>query len=678
MEDQELNKPKYGRIVINITLMLAVAGSVFYYGLKYTTNYLPAEQSADSTTIAQVKNEQILLSSNQKMALAPSINTFLATPVYPSPKHIFIVMLENKTRQQVEAGAPYLVSLGNSGAKFTNYFALQNPSQPNYIGIFAGTRCGVADNTQYPASSFTQLNISTTIGTKGKTFATYAEDLPSIGSTVWTSGLYAGRHDPARNFANVNQNTRKPLSQLPSNLDLTATVNFIIPNNAHNGHDTNLKTCDDYMKLDPKIQAMKTYCDNPANQSLFITLFDEGVTGNNNVYVSFNGFQVKKGAIITKSLGHYDLTNLICDMYGAPRVNTASTLTTTMDGWFTTSVVVPPSDTCTVAATKDTTVTVIVPQTVYNVKDSTYVVNYRKPCTILPPSDTIWRAIYINSVNSIVGVPVREQACIDYCKLKKFTSAHYYSVALADKVKLAKFNVRMHTEAGITEITPTGGSSSTFTGSYTAFNQANVPLARFDAWNLEFESWNAANIYVASAENKAILQQMKAGMTAGKVTQMTDYFGWMTKAPLTTEAPAFLVDNCTYGLFHDYRPAPDWSYLQGRFDQMEVAAKQKGKIFSIAVIFSAEPDFMQAWLKTHTLDEAFAIIAQGFRARNYKNVKLKGYIVFHLDFLRVSQPDALPPSMMARQARSGVPYFAAPDFVNVTDPKHIEMAKVPE
>jgi len=45
--------------------------------------------------------------------------------------------------------APYINSLVDNGALFTDYQGITNPSQPNYLALYSGSTQGVTDNRTY-------------------------------------------------------------------------------------------------------------------------------------------------------------------------------------------------------------------------------------------------------------------------------------------------------------------------------------------------------------------------------------------------------------------------------------------------------------------------------------------------------------------------------------------------
>jgi len=285
------------------------------------------------------------------------------------------------------------------------------------------------------------------------------------------------------------------------------------------------------------------------------------------------------------------------------------------------------------------------------------------PCDTVVPTpqkDTIWRGIYINGTSSIAGNKVKEDALINDLNRWKFNATFGYSIDGANSSALAALYKRMRKETLVTEIGATASSSGTFNSTRKNWNLSQPDSSDYDSWNLEFEPWNATDKAAAFYTNYVYMKEMQAGKVAAQVDYVTDYFGW----PLNAATYDSLAKFMDYQLFHCYRVAPEWSYLQTRITALNEAYKRAGKQGKWRVIFSAEPSFMQGYLNTHTLDQAYKVIYDAFTAMRYTNLKLDGYLVFHLDFLRASQP-----TTVARTIN-----VSAPDFINVTTPAHLKTA----
>src|SRR6185436_7293472 len=85
----------------------------------------------------------------------PVSAAFAAPPRYD---HVVIVMEENRTPGQIIgdlANAPYLTSLATGGVSLASMFAIEHPSQPNYLQLFSGSNQGVVDDNLPPDFSTT-------------------------------------------------------------------------------------------------------------------------------------------------------------------------------------------------------------------------------------------------------------------------------------------------------------------------------------------------------------------------------------------------------------------------------------------------------------------------------------------------------------------------------------------
>src|SRR3954451_24396953 len=67
----------------------------------------------------------------------------------PRPDHVVIVIFENHQQPQVigSPNAPYINSLAQGGANFTQSFAVTHPSQPNYLALFSGSTQGISNDS---------------------------------------------------------------------------------------------------------------------------------------------------------------------------------------------------------------------------------------------------------------------------------------------------------------------------------------------------------------------------------------------------------------------------------------------------------------------------------------------------------------------------------------------------
>src|SRR5437763_1716417 len=122
---------------------------------------------------------------------ALSIKTVNAT--LPIPDHIVICIMENHGYSQIigSSAAPFINSLVSGNASFGASYALTHPSQPNYLMLFSGSNQGVTNDNLPAGTPWSTANLGGALINAGKTFAAYSQGLPSVGSTVTTSGQYA-------------------------------------------------------------------------------------------------------------------------------------------------------------------------------------------------------------------------------------------------------------------------------------------------------------------------------------------------------------------------------------------------------------------------------------------------------------------------------------------------------
>ena len=66
----------------------------------------------------------------------------------PRPSHVVIVVEENESADDIigSSDVPYINSLAQQGAVFTNASGVSHPSQPNYLALFSGSTHGLSSN----------------------------------------------------------------------------------------------------------------------------------------------------------------------------------------------------------------------------------------------------------------------------------------------------------------------------------------------------------------------------------------------------------------------------------------------------------------------------------------------------------------------------------------------------
>ena len=269
----------------------------------------------------------------------------------PKYDHVVLVMEENHSYDEVigSSSAPYINNtLAAGGALFTQSFAIEHPSEPNYLDLFSGTNQGVTDDSC--PHSFGTANEGAQLIAAGDTFAGYSEDLPSAGSTACTSGAYARKHVPWTNFTNVPAADNLPFTSFPSSANYASlpTVSWVIPNLDDDMHDGTVSQGDSWLQnnLDSYAQWAKTH-----NSLLVVTWDEDDSSQSNQIPTIFYGAGVAAGQY-SETINHYNVLRTIEDMYGLPYAGKASSATPITDVFSTTpaetvSVTNPGSQTST-------------------------------------------------------------------------------------------------------------------------------------------------------------------------------------------------------------------------------------------------------------------------------------------------------------------------------------------
>jgi acid phosphatase len=177
---------------------------------------------------------------------------------------------------------PYLNGLINQYGLASNYFANGHPSIPDYFMLTTGQTLTLIDALTPQSFPVSADNVVRELIAAGKTWKSYAEDLPNVGYTGGDTGNYAVRHNPLAYMTDVQNNSAEvknlvPFTQFSADLP-TANLpeySFIVPNLCNDAHDCPLATADAWLKtnIDPVIQSPVFQKD-----GLLIIVFDEADT----------------------------------------------------------------------------------------------------------------------------------------------------------------------------------------------------------------------------------------------------------------------------------------------------------------------------------------------------------------------------------------------------------------
>ena len=259
--------------------------------------------------------------------LTPVVSSAATTP--PRFDHVVLVMEENHSSNEIvgSSSAPYINSLASQGALFTNSFAIEHPSQPNYLDIFSGSNQGVT-NDSCP-HTFSANNLGNELRTAGFSYGSYSESLPSAGSTVCTSGNYARKHNPSVNFSDLPASTNLRFSDFPASADYgnLPTVSLVDPNLRNDMHDGTIQQGDAWLRtnMDAYAQWAKTH-----NGLLIVTWDEDDSSQSNQIPTVFVGANVTHGSY-TERINHFSVLRTLEDAYGLGHLGGSASATAITD-----------------------------------------------------------------------------------------------------------------------------------------------------------------------------------------------------------------------------------------------------------------------------------------------------------------------------------------------------------
>lgn len=268
------------------------------------------------------------------LALLPLAVAASADAAMPQPAHVVVVVMENHSYDDIIgiASAPYINSLAAEGASFSQSFAIEHPSQPNYLDLFSGSNQGVTDDSC--PHTFSTDNLGSQMIAAGFSFAGYSETLPAAGSTVCTSGShgYARKHSPWVNFSNLATTTNQPFTAFPQDFASLPTLSFVIPNLCHDMHDCSIATGDAW--LEANIDAYAQWA--RGHDSVLVVTWDEDdYSQSNQIATIFCGALVIPGSY-AGTIDHYSVLATLEAMYGLDALGGAATREPIADIWDTT------------------------------------------------------------------------------------------------------------------------------------------------------------------------------------------------------------------------------------------------------------------------------------------------------------------------------------------------------
>jgi hypothetical protein len=249
----------------------------------------------------------------------------------PAFTHVVLVVFENHEATSIEGNpdAPTFNALGRRYATLSNYYAVAHPSLPNYLALVSGSTQGItSDCTDCVVRS---RSLADTLAATGKSWKTYAEDLPYPGFTGSSAGRYAKKHDPFLYFRDVVDSRARrdrvvPFTRLSRDVAAGRLPDFslVVPNLCNDMHDCSVATGDAWLKTH-----VVPLLHSPALRGgVVFVVFDEGTSdtgGGGHVEALALGASVRRGSRFAHATNHYGLLRTIEDAWGLPRLGHSRT-----------------------------------------------------------------------------------------------------------------------------------------------------------------------------------------------------------------------------------------------------------------------------------------------------------------------------------------------------------------
>jgi acid phosphatase len=282
--------------------------------------------------------------------------TSTVTIQLPQSSHVFLLLEENHSLASVTTQPtpmPYLLGLANSHAVAMNYFADTHPSIGNYFMLTTGQ---IVTNDDFFTQTVDVDNLVRELLAAGKTWKSYAENLPVVGYIGPDAPPYLAHHNPFAFFSDVRNSPAQLLnlvdySQFASDLtnNQLPDFSFILPNASHDAHDCPgpIPNCTDAQKLQAADAWLQTNLQPLLSSPLFqaggdgvlIIVFDESassdtVNGGGHVFMSIISPLAKAKFFSQTLYKHESLLRTIVELTGAKAYPGASATAPDMGEFF--------------------------------------------------------------------------------------------------------------------------------------------------------------------------------------------------------------------------------------------------------------------------------------------------------------------------------------------------------
>ena len=307
--------------------------------------------SGSGTTGALTANATYVLSCTGNGSSASGTATVTVSTQQGSATfgHVFTIVMENHDDASIvgSSQAPYINSLIGKYGFASNYHAVGLPSEPNYLGMTAGSTFGRTSDCLVSACPDNATNIADELEKGGLTWKAYMESMGSACSAT-DSTLYRQKHNPFVYYTDIFTNKSRcdshdvDYSQLSNDLNgATPNYVFITPNMQDDMHDGTIGQGDTWLKNNvPAILNSAAW----KNNGLLVITWDSGLdaqgTGTPSPTILISPLS-KAGFKSSTQETHYSLLRTIEDNWNLGRLG-SSAGASAMNEYFTAST--PPGN----------------------------------------------------------------------------------------------------------------------------------------------------------------------------------------------------------------------------------------------------------------------------------------------------------------------------------------------
>lgn len=261
-----------------------------------------------------------------------------AAPQTTQVNHVFWIWFENREVTAItNVTAPNFDNFANTYARFTNFFGVEHPSQPNYFDSASGSNQGFTDDAHHTITANGNDNLAKQLAAAGKSWRAYMQDYPGACSDVDTSagavdgagvaGTYVRKHNQVISFESIRLDPTQCANIQPlASFDPTVNFAFIVPNLTNDMHDGTTAQGDAFLNAFlPAIAGSADWA-----HTLVIVTFDEGSTNTNgggHVYTAA-GAPWLSNKTVSPTYNHFSMLRTVEQIFGLSFLGAAATATT--------------------------------------------------------------------------------------------------------------------------------------------------------------------------------------------------------------------------------------------------------------------------------------------------------------------------------------------------------------